>query len=357
MRRAVAGLALLAIACASGIGAAGEPAPVAVAELRAAYSGPPATWPRPWLDPDVAFVEMAAPPLPLPPGPEALLGERLFSDPRLSADGRIACASCHDPTHGFSVPHRVGRGIGDAPGRRNPPALHGVAGREHLDWDGRGTDLAARLLAPLTDPHEMGGDSLDAVLAQIAPTDLGDALARLPGGLSSGTLARALAAYLATIDGETRLDRFIRGDAAALDDTQLLGLHLFRTRAGCANCHFGPQLSDGRLHNLRLSFFGEPAQDLGRHGVTGASEDAGRFRTPSLRHARESAPYMHNGLFPTLTGVVNLYDRGGGEVWARNAAEAARPLYREAARLAPHIRPLGLTPREKAALVAFLDAL
>ena len=164
-------------------------------------------------------------------------------------------------------------------------------------------------------------------------------------------------AYLATLDSETYFDRFARGDRAALTDMALAGLHLFRTRARCANCHFGPWLTDEGVHNLRLSFFGEPAQDLGRHAATQAAEDAGRFRTPSLRHVASSAPYMHDGLFPTLEGVVNFYDRGGGEVRARNAAEAARPLYREAARLSPHIRPLGLTAQEKAALAAFLRTL
>ena len=397
MTRTLARLALLiAAACGAGAGTVGEPAAGEVAgkmaSLRAAYSGPPASWPRPWLDPGIAFVELDAPaPLPPPPPSEADLGARLFGDPRLSADGRVSCASCHDPAHGFSVADKVGRGVGGMPGRRNPPALHGLDARGSLDWDGGGPALPARLLAPLTDPKEMGAGalqgsmeapecskiligesllpdricqptgnrpgSLDDAMARLAGTGPGAELARLSGDLAPGTLARVLAAYLATIDGETRFDRFIRGDATALDDTELNGLHLFRTKARCANCHFGPQLSDGRFHNLRLSFFGEPAQDLGRYEVTGAREDAGRFRTASLRHVGDSAPYMHNGLFPTLAGVVNFYDRGGGEVWARNAAEASRPLYREAAQLSAHIRPLGLSPQEKAALVAFLGTL
>lgn len=82
-----------------------------------------------------------------------------------------------------------------------------------------------------------------------------------------------------------------------------------------------------------------------------------RFRTPSLRHVHETAPYMHSGLFRSLRGVVHLYDRGGGEVWARNALEASHLLYPFAARLSPRIRPLGLSQEEQAALVAFLEAL
>ncbi|MFG1476242.1 cytochrome-c peroxidase [Xanthobacter agilis] len=327
-------------------------------ELRAAYVEPPASWPRPDIDADVAFVEMGVPPPPAPSGPKALLGAKLFADPRLSEDGQVACASCHDSDHGFSVPERVGRGIGGAKGRRNPPSLQLAATRTLFDWDGRGRDLSARVLAPLSEPTEMGRN-LELALARIAGTELeGDFRAVFGAeGLTARTLAEAIVAYLNTIDTPTRLDRFIEGDQAALNDTELVGLHLFRTKARCMNCHFGPTLSDGLFHNLRLSFFGEPAQDLGRFEATDSQDDVGRFRTPILRHIGASQPYMHNGLFPTLAGVVNFYDRGGGEVWARNAEEAARPLYRDGARLSPHIRPLGLSEAEKAALVAFLNAL
>ncbi|MCL8384830.1 cytochrome-c peroxidase [Xanthobacter aminoxidans] len=327
-------------------------------ELRAAYAGAPASWPRPDIDAAVAFVEMGVPPLPEPPRPKAVLGAKLFADPRVSEDGQVACASCHDPAHGFSVPERVGRGIGGAWGRRNPPSLQLVATRSRFDWDGRGSDLSARVLAPLSDPTEMGRDLISA-LARIAGTELEGEFRGVFGaeGLTARALAEALVAYLNTIDTPTRFDRFIEGDHTALNDIELAGLHLFRTKARCMNCHFGPMLSDGLFHNLRLSFFGEPAQDLGRFEATDSRDDVGRFRTPFLRHIGASQPYMHNGLFPTLAGVVNFYDRGGGEVWARNAEEAARPLYRDAARLSPHIRPLGLTEAEKAALVAFLNAL
>ncbi|MFG1374655.1 cytochrome c peroxidase [Xanthobacter oligotrophicus] len=327
--------------------------------VRAAYAGPLQTWPAPWIDPGVAFVELAAAPPSPPHSPEAELGGRLFRDPLLSADGHIACASCHEPGHGFSVPEAVGRGIGGAPGRRNPPALFSVAASPRLDWDGGGGDLSARVLAPLTAADEMGNTGLALVMTRLSASAYAADFTHLFGaeGASPRTLAAVLAAYLETLDTPTRFDRFMAGDRAALSDTEVSGLHLFRTKARCANCHFGPRLTDEGFHNLRLSFFGEPAQDLGRFSVTGAADDAGRFRTASLRHVSESPPFMHNGLFPTLEGVVNLYDRGGGEVWARNAREAARPLYGEAARRSPHLRPLGLTAGEKAALVAFLKAL
>ncbi len=354
--------------------------PALLADLRRAYSGPPETWPAAAIDPGRTIRELAAAPPPPAPGPEAALGARLFSDPGLSVDGRVACADCHDPAQGFTVGRKVGLGVGGQPGRRNPPALFSVARRTHLDWDGRGTELerdidalssrepvstslehalAARVLVPLADAREMGPADMRALCGKLARGTYGAAFAALYGaeGASPRTLAAALVAYLETLDIQSRFDSFLRGDRSALTGTELHGLHLFRTKARCMNCHFGPLLTDEGFHNLGLSFFGEPAQDLGRYDVTGRAEDAGRFRTPSLRHVAATAPYMHNGLFPTLEGVVNLYNRGGGEVWARNAAEAARPLHQDAARRSPHIRPLGLSPEEKAALVAFLRTL
>ncbi|KQP49856.1 cytochrome-c peroxidase [Pseudorhodoferax sp. Leaf274] len=327
----------------------------------AAYRGPPSGWPAAQIDPGVAFVELA----PLPDTPratprqraQAALGRALFADPRLSASGRIACASCHDPARGWSVDQPVALGIDGRRGRRNPPDLrqagaHVPHGR--WGWDGRGRTLAAQSLAPLTDPDEMGNASVQAVLAR---------LQALPGPaarLTPASLGAALAAHVLQAGADaspTRYERFLRGERTALGPQELRGLHLFRTKARCVQCHHGPWLSDGLFHNLRLSSFGEPAEDRGRQRVSGRPEDTGAFRTPSLRRVAQSPPYLHNGLVASLEGVVRLYMRGGGEVWARNAAEAAQPLYPHAARLSPLIRPLDLSDDEQAALVAFLRTL
>ncbi|WP_454915242.1 cytochrome-c peroxidase [Xanthobacter sediminis] len=350
--------AVLAVGAGAAVGE--EAASADPGSLRALYARSVAEWPAAAIDPGVAFVELGpAPALSPEMAPRAALGARLFRDPALSADGRVSCASCHAPEHGFSVATARAAGVGGIEGRRNPPALASVSMQAAFDWDGRFTDLAARALAPLTMPHEMGNDDMGDVLARVAAApDAADFRRLFPQeGVSARSLGAVLTAYLAALDTPSRFDRFAAGDGAALSDVEIEGLHLFRTKARCANCHFGPRLADGLFHNLRLSFFGEPAEDLGRFAVTGRPEDAGRFRTASLRHVSTSAPYMHNGLFPTLEGVVNLYDRGGGEVWARNGAEAARPLYPHAARAAAQLRPLGLTAQEKAALVAFLRCL
>lgn len=332
------------------------------ADLRQAYSRPAEQWPAPAIDAGVVFVELG--PLRLPDAPDArergriALGERLFHDPILSAGNDVACASCHEPRRGFSSEASFARRGSTA--RRNPPSLHNVAWRRAFSWDGRETSLANQSLAPLTRHAEMGNDDIASVLARLrASASYAAAFAALYGdhALSAAELADALVVFQSRLETTTRFDRFAGGERSLLSDREIRGLHLFRTKARCANCHFGPLLTDERYHNLKISFFGEPAQDLGRYQVSGLRDDVGRFRTPSLRHVGSSAPYMHNGLFPTLEAVINLYDRGGGEVWARNAIEAAAPLYPFAARLSAHIRPLGLTDDEKTALAAFLRAL
>lgn len=353
---------LLAALCGACCAAWATPDPP---HLRSAYERPAAQWPAPWIDAGVAFVELGAhPPPPAPAAREqglARLGERLFFDPRLSADGRVSCASCHRPDEGWSVRGAKAAGAHGRIGRRNPPTLLEVASRSHWGWDGAGDSLAAQSLRPLTDPDEMGNPSLEAVWRRVvsAPAYAADlrAFAEQAGG-APPSLGDALAAFQRMLrHPPSRFDRFVQGERLALNDLELQGLHLFRTRARCANCHFGPTLSDGKFHNLGIAFFGTRSQDLGRHVVTGRCDDAGRFRTPSLRHVSRTAPYMHHGLFDTLAGVVHLYARGGGDPRARDAAQAADPLFQCAARVSPHLKPLPLSEHDLGALRAFLQAL
>nr|WP_255607649.1 cytochrome c peroxidase [Ancylobacter sp. Lp-2] len=294
----------------------------------------------------------------------ARLGAALFADPRLSAAGTMSCASCHAPAHGFADPRPLRPATGAAP-PRDAPSLLGVARLPAFGWEGMETSLAAQALRPLAHPDEMANRDPAALAARLGERPAYRPLVAAafgkasldPPHLDPPRLGAALAAYLATIDEPTRFEAFLAGAPDALSDEEIRGLHLFRTKAGCANCHSGPLLADGGAHNLGLSAFGEPREDLGRFRATGRVADAGRFRTPSLRHVGRTAPYMHAGLFPNLEAVVNLYARGGGEVWLRNEAEASDPLRAAAARRDPLLRPRALDEAERAALVAFLRAL
>lgn len=333
--------------------------------LRSAYSRPPATWPAANVDAGVRFIELGAwqPPAAIDALHErrlARLGARLFFDPRLSDEGRVSCASCHRPETAWTLNERVGLGQRAQAGQRNPPTLYAVQAQQTWGWDGRSLSLAAQSLRPLIDPREMGHRSLEALTDKLREQpDLASRLHALSGKPQEwpALVGQALAAYVRTLHRPSRFDHFVRGEYQMLSDLEIQGLHLFRTRARCVNCHFGPALSDGLFHNLGLTFYGEPSQDLGRHAVTGVCDDAGRFRTPSLRHVAQTAPYMHNGLFRDLKGVLHLYARGGGDPRLRNAREAADPLRRCAASVSPLLKPLRLSESDLRALQAFLGSL
>ena len=337
--------------------------PQSVEELRAAYAGPPETWPRPILHEDAVFTEFA--PLPPvehpsdnPPGAaKTALGERLFDDPRLSRSGQIACASCHARELGFADALRTSFGHDRLRGRRNAQSVAVSAWMRPLFWDGRSPDLEAQALHPLVDPKEMAVDDLDAVVARVAADPAYVAAFEEAFGdrtIDLNRISMALATFQRSLrPAGGRFERFVKGDARALNDEQLRGLHLFRTKAGCANCHNGPLLSDSRFHNLGLHFYGRELQDLGRYEVTGSPDDVGRFRTPSLRGVSRTAPYMHNGIMPRLDGVVTFYNAGAARPRPR-PEQANDPLFLTTD---PLLRPLALTREERAALVAFLETL
>jgi cytochrome c peroxidase len=176
-------------------------------------------------------------------------------------------------------------------------------------------------------------------------------------GDAEPTVARALTAladFERTVvsDGSSDFDAFLGGRHDALDDAAVRGLHLFRTKARCVNCHHGPLLTDGGFHDLGLSYYGRKLQDLGRYRVTEDPADVGRFKTPSLRNVLRTAPYMHNGLFD-LDGVVNMYSAGMSTLKPRPEQEGD-PLF---PRKSPLLQPLGLDAGEKADLKAFLASL
>lgn len=337
--------------------------------LRERYSGPISDWPKPSLDPGVTFKEFSVPPRPERPeeeSPKAMqiaLGQRLFQDPILSASGQISCESCHNRRLGWGdgLPRSFGHDRQE--GSRNAPTLFGAGLRKTLFWDGRAATLQEQAIGPLLNPIEMANETVAEVLDRLNahasyPADFAKAFGHATDAeVSQDMLTSALASFQSQLMGWTRFDSFLSGNRQVLDDQQLWGLHLFRTKARCVNCHYGPLLTDDKFHALGVSFFGRSREDLGRYNVTNIPEDAGRFRTPSLRFISETGPYMHNGIIPRLRGVVNFYDGGGGVQRAPNEAAKKHPAYPEALQRSRHMKPLELTKQERAALVAFLETL
>lgn len=353
----VLGLAGLTLAVGAAHGSTGD---LVISELRAAYAGAPDSWPRPLLEEGAQFAEFG--PLPERPRPDAAqearidLGEALFKDPRLSASGQIACESCHNRRLGWGDGLPTAIGHDRQTGSRNAMPLFTAAFMQELFWDGRSASLEDQAHLPIIDPVEMAGDAavIEARINAIPEyrTAFRDAYGIERASLTD--IARALADFERAIPPpRSKWDRVFTEGTKILTDQELTGLHLFRTKAGCANCHNGPLFTDQRYHNLGISFYGRSLEDTGRWAVTGDPQDSGRFRTQSLRGVRRTAPYMHNGIFPHLEGVVNLYAGGGGKDRQQQSAttKAAPP------QPDPLLKARDLTREERAALVAFLEAL
>jgi cytochrome c peroxidase len=275
------------------------------------------------------------------------LGERLFFDPRLSADGTIRCASCHQPEHGFSDTARISRGVYGRRGERNAPPLVNRAYGRAFFWDGRATTLEVQVLHPIRDSVEMGQPIPTLIERLRSDRSYRPDFARSFGEnpIDSQSVARALASYVRTLrSGNAPVDRWRDGDSAALSPSERRGLALFSGQAGCISCHAGPNFTDEDFHNTGVSARAAryaTREDSGRARVTKRTQDVGAFKTPTLRDVARTGPYMHDGSLATLDDVVAFYDSGG----------VANP------QLDADIKPLVLTEEQRRDLVAFLFAL
>ena len=223
-------------------------------------------------------------------------GQHLFRDPALSRDG-LSCQSCH--TEGGANADLGTQmhptSAGDFTGPRDPPSLWGVGDTAPYFWTG-------------------SVPTLEEVMARVIRNFFKD-------GNPTAERVAALAAYLRSLDPpQTSFDLGTMSSAA------LRGQRLFQGKAGCISCHFGPLLTDNRLHNTLVPQ---------AHGANdpGAANPPGAFNTPQLRDVANTAPYMHNGAFATLHDVVEFYDK---------TASTA---------------PLHLTDQEMNDLVAYMNAL
>jgi cytochrome c peroxidase len=270
------------------------------------------------------------------------LGRCLFFDGRLSADGKISCASCHDPRQGWAGHDATDTGINGRVGERNSGTVVNSGHMKFQFWDGRAGSLEEQALGPIQNPVEMGETlpnlvrKLDAVPGYRKRFQAG-----FGTGVTADGIAKAIAAFERTIvSGPGPFDRYLAGDKNAMGSEAVRGAELFNGKGGCAACHSGPLFSDQSFHNLGV---GAKAAhpDVGRETVTKSPADRGKFKTPGLRNVTRSYPYMHDGKTKTLADVVHYLDRGG----------TANP------NLDALVKPLNLTVRERRDLVAFLKAL
>lgn len=319
--------------------------------LRRLYSQPPSKWPKPQVDSGVQWQEIKA--LPTPDSayyaslkdPIVTLGRTLFFDPRLSVSNQISCSSCHDPELAWTDGRSVSLGHDHQRGTRNTPALLNMAYFSRFFWDGRSRTLQQQAINPISTPHEMAMD-LSKLIPKIrsikgyGPLFLA---AYDNDEVSMEGMLDALAAFeerIISLPG--KLDDFLNGQHLALSDEELQGLHLFRTKARCFNCHHGAYLTDELFHRTGIEHL-LPGADSGRFLVSKNPADLGKFRTPSLRDVMRTGPWMHNGQLDEMDSIINLYNNG-----------MPQP---NGAGVDPLIKPLGLSDKEKLALKAFLNAI
>ncbi len=272
------------------------------------------------------------------------LGHLLYFDKRLSRDGSIACASCHIPSLAFTDGQPVSQGIKHQQGGRSAPtSINRGFGKSHF-WDGRAATLEDQSVGPFFSPVEHGFQSKEELVAKLNKIKGYRKLFQEAFGaeITVETLGKAIASFQRTlISGNSAFDRFdYDGDEKAISESAKRGRKLFFGKARCNLCHFGTNFSDEKFHNIGVGWEGETL-DVGRFHVTKKQEDMGAFKTPTLREVSRTAPYMHDGRFPTLMEVVNHYNRGG----VKNPFQDNQ------------IIPLELTEKEKKDLVEMLRTL
>ena len=257
---------------------------------------------------------------PNPPTPESVrLGRWLFFDKRLSADNSIACATCHKPEHAFSEPTPVSTGIDGQKGGRKAPSFvnQAWAPLPHFFWDGRAASLEEQAGGPMINPIEMGNKNHKEVVAKVAAIEGYAKYFNEAFGSEEVTIERitkAIADYERTrMSGNSPWDKWRAGDQEAVSAEVKRGHRLFFGDAFCNNCHLGPNLTDGKFHNLGVGWDAKTKEfvDQGRYAVTKEEADMGAFKTPSIRDVSKRAPYMHDGSIKTLREVVDFYSKGG----------------------------------------------
>jgi cytochrome c peroxidase len=305
------------------------------------------------------------------------LGRKLYFDTRLSKDGTLACATCHDVSRGFTDHRSVSEGIGDHLGKRSAPTTMNAALLQSQFWDGRAPSLEEQAKLPILNPIEMGHpDAASAMKALNADPAYAGLFQKAYGRAPNyDDLGRAIASFERTlIFLQAPFDRFAAGDSQAMSPAAQRGLALFNGKARCVSCHMinssNPIGTDNLFHNIGVSarkqnfeaLAGQALRalnqnndtealdklaiqtdmsELGRFLVTKNRGDIGAFKTEQLRNVGITAPYMHDGSLRTLWDVMDHYNKGG----------ETNPY------LDGGIEPLNLSEHEIDDVVAFLFAL
>lgn len=295
------------------------------------------------------------------------LGKQLYFDPRVSLDGTISCATCHNPEKGWTDQLKFSMGIDGQTGGRNAPTVLNTVFGKTMFWDGRAPSLEAQAQGPIQNPIEMGKQSYEDIVKR---------LRTIPGyqqqfatvfgtDVTLDGMAKAIATFerVAALSGNSRFDKYnSEGDLTALSESEKRGMVLFGLRlrsedefkhnvtlkkADCTSCHTGANFTNEQFHNIGVGWNAEKNDfaDYGRFVISPIgsknNSELGAFKTPTIRDIVNTGPYMHDGSMTTLEEVVEHYNKGGNP----NPS------------LDKDIKKLNLTDSEKADVVAFMKSL
>ena len=265
------------------------------------------------------------------------LGRMLFYDPRLSGNGIISCATCHNPGLGWADGLAKGVGFNGTILGRSVPTVLNAAYYETQFGDGRAPSLEEQAKGPIQAAGEMNAKAEDVVrLVNSLPGYRTQFKKVFGGDATFDTIAKAIAAFeRIVVDKDSPFDRYARWDDKAISKAAVRGLELFTGKARCGTCHSGPNFADKRFHNVAVG------DDPGRYAVTKDEKDKGAFKTPTLRNIALTAPYMHDGSMRTLREVTDHYIKAAKE-------RDKHP------NLSILMQPFELTDAEKKDLEAFL---
>jgi cytochrome c peroxidase len=339
-----------------------------------------------------------SPPLGLPPVPipddnpqtpeKIALGEKLYNDTRFSTTGEVGCFTCHDQKKVFTdTPLKTSEGIDKLTGTRNSPTVINSAYFTTQFWDGRSPDLEDQALQPFINPVEHGLKNYDPIL-EIVRNDpeyakaFKEVFEKSGEDITMREVVLAIASFERTVvSGNSAFDRYyFAGEKDALTEQQIRGFDLFVNQGRCVSCHVVEQtqalFTDNRFHNIGVGINNIQADvpeladdfleadmslsevdievltdprtsELGRFAISHGFDDLGSFKTPTLRNAAVTPPYMHDGSIETLKDVLIHYNNGG-------VTDVGDPVNDF---LSSGIRPLDLDEDQIDDLVAFMEAL
>ncbi|MGN6421300.1 MAG: cytochrome-c peroxidase [Pseudobacter sp.] len=291
----------------------------------------------------------------------ARLGKTLFSDNILSGDGSRSCASCHQASLAFSDGLKAATALKGAPLLRNTPSLSYSNFQHGQFWDMRRPDLETQAEDVISNKDEMHG-SLKKIVAKLNTDSSYRAQFRTiynTDSIANWQVQNVLAAYIRSLSGfQSNFDRYMRGDASAMNADQQAGFNVFVGKGKCATCHFIPLFNgtvppeftktESEVLGIAKDFRNQqPDTDPGRgrfHGTVEQLQYA--FKTPTLRNISKTAPYMHNGGYTTLQQVMEFYNEGGGAGLGFRVSNQTLPADK-----------LNLTKREMELIIQFMETL